>query len=351
MSLSDCYRGRFYRALARNAPSFAVRIAEVVARYESRRDTTGGNATLVNNLARAFPTLPADDLQRMALRFRVSQYKTGALLSHLSQCDAADIRRYVDRHVGLSNEDAVGAIAQHDGPVVLVTPHYGAFLAASLKLIQEIGHAKRFNLFFDDPAKNPSTREYAPIYERFGGNAEVLYNGRRGVVAALKALKRGEILTMMPDVFEFGDNHLVVPFLGRLTHAMSGTAFFAAKSRALVVPVYGAPATNLNCTVSVGQPIAFREHHDFEQTLYELTAAIFANIESRIRCEPEHWVYWPEFERRIASRAIVPSGIDAGWESTLRELLDELRAQSPSLGAALDAVAACTLQECDGLAV
>lgn len=331
MALSDLHRSRAFAVLARFAPTVTVRIALAAAHRDSARDDPATQHQLQANFARAFPDLDPGAMATLCMRHRSTKYHAGVLLAHMRRLDHAGLHRYARQHVRYRNPADVDRIAQHDGPVVLITPHYGAYLSASLRLMADIGPSKRFNLFFDDPAKNASTGDYEPIYRRYSGNAAVLFNNRRSVVAALKALQKGQVLTMMPDVYEVGGNHVAVPFLGGLTHAMTGTAFFALKSRALLVPVYCHPVDGLDCELDVQAAIPLSTAADFGQALFETTAAIFANMEAQLRCRPEHWTYWNELHRRFPCAVRLPAHGDGDWTGQLTELLAELRAQSPAL--------------------
>lgn len=338
MALSDLQRGRLFAALARFAPALTVRVALAAARRDSSRDDAVARRQLQANFSRAFPGFDAKALAALCTRHRAAQYHGGVLLAHLRRLGREGLRRHARQHVHYRDADAVDRIARHDGPVVMLTPHYGAFLSASLRLLADIGPRKRLNLFFDDPAKNANTGDYAPVYQRFDGNAAVLFNNRRSVVAALKALQQGEVLTMMPDVYEIGGNHVAVPFFGGLTHAMTGTAFFALKSQALLVPVYCYPVGGLDCELDVQAPIPLSAAGDFGQALFETTAAVFANMEAQLLRRPEHWVYWNELHRRFPCATRLPAHADGDWGGQLAALLAELQTQSPALAPVLEEV-------------
>lgn len=338
MALSDLHRSRVFAALARFAPTLTVRVALAAARRDSSRDDAATRRQLQANFGRAFPDLDPATLATLCTRHRSTQYHCGVLLAHLRRLGREGLRRHARQHVHYRDPAAVERIARHDGPLVMLTPHYGAYLSASLRLLADIGPIKRFNLFFDDPAKNATTGDYEPIYRRYDGNAAVLFNNRRSVVAALKALQQGQVLTMMPDVYEVGGNHVAVPFLGGLSHAMTGTAFFALKAQALLVPVYCHPVGGLDCELDVQAPIPLSTASDFNQALYETTAAIFANMEAQLLRRPEHWVYWNELHRRFPCATRLPAHADGDWAGQLVALLAELRAQSPALAPVLEEV-------------
>jgi KDO2-lipid IV(A) lauroyltransferase len=338
MALSDLHRSGAFAALARFAPALTVRMAIAAARRDSARDDAASRRQLQANFGRAFPGLDHEELAILCTRHRAAKYHAGVLLAHLRRLDRAGLHRHARRHVRYRDPAVVDRIARHDGPVVMLTPHYGAYLSASLRLMADIGPSKRLNLFFDDPANNTTTGDYEPIYRRYDGNAAVLFNNRRSVVTALKALQQGQVLTMMPDVYEIGGNHVAVPFLGGLTHAMTGTAFFALKSQALLVPVYCHPVDGLDCELDVQAAIPLSAAGDFSQALFETTARIFANMEAQLLRRPDHWIYWSELHRRFPCATRLPAQPDGDWSGQLVALLAEIQAQSPALAPVLEEV-------------
>lgn len=338
MALSDLRHSRAYAMLARFAPRLTIRAARAIA----HRDSAGGDPAtrlqLLANFGGVFDALDRKSLAELCRRHRVAQYHSGVLQAHLRGLDHAGLHQYARRHVRYRDPKVVERLAQHDGPVVLLSPHYGAYLPASLRLIEDLGALKQINLFFDDPAKNASTVDYAPIYHRYGGNTALLYNNRRSVVAAIKALQQGQVLTMMPDVYDVSGNHIAVPFLGRLTHAMTGTAFFALKTQALLMPVYCHPVKGLDCELDLQEPIPLSAAVNFEQAVFETTASIFANMEAQLIRRPEHWVYWNELHRRFPCMTPMPADTGGDWAGQLEALVAEIRAQSPALAPVLDEV-------------
>lgn len=88
----------------------------------------------------------------------------------------------------------------------------------------------------------------------------------------------------------------------------AGTAFFALRADALVVPVFATPAQRLGLRVTLGRPIDPRRFFSFDepQSIFMLTRALFASFERELRHAPEHWHNWEIFPR--VSRAVTPPG-------------------------------------------
>ncbi len=79
------------------------------------------------------------------------------------------------------------------------------------------------------------------LFERSGVDTNTLLGSFTGVVAAMRALERNEWLVMMPDAFDDITHTIAVPFFGRMLRVAAGTAFFALRADALVVPVFTTP--------------------------------------------------------------------------------------------------------------
>jgi lauroyl/myristoyl acyltransferase len=128
------------------------------------------------------------------------------------------------------------------------------------------------------------------------------------VVAAMRALERNEWLVMMPDAFDDITHTIAVPFFGRMLRVAAGTAFFALRSDALIVPVFAIPAKRLGVRVTLGRPIDSRRFFasDEPQSIFMLTRALFTCFERELRRAPEHWHNWEVFPH--VSRAITPPG-------------------------------------------
>lgn len=337
MSLRSFYQTRLFETLALHAPTTAIHISRLAARFDIAREPVMPQKILKNNFQRAFPEITPDALDALCQRHKTSLHEVSALYKYLSQADEKRLLAHADGDVHYLDQTVVNRIINHPGPVVVFTPHYGAFLSGSLKVVRDIGARKRFNFFFEDPEKVPGNAEYPKIYSRMGSNVTSLLNNRRSIITAVKSLQKGEALAMMPDVYNAGNNHIAVPFFGSLTNAMTGTAFFALKTQALLVPSYCYPdGGGMRYVLDVQEPIPLSTAEDFEQALYETTSAIFANIEAQLLRLPEHWIYWQDLHQRYPCAARVPAHSEADWHGHFDLLLKELRAQAPFLTPLLD---------------
>lgn len=342
MNVADSYRAFVTQRFVQLCPTAAIWVARVLAHEQSRKHgNILGYDQLRSNFKVAFPETSERELQLLRTRHVAAKHHYHIITRYLAGLSKRGLENYADRYVHYTDLGIVKELCDQNTPIILVTPHYGAFVAASIKVIRDFGARKTVNLFFDDPQNNPSNSAFPPIFERLGGNSAVLLNNRRSVVSAVRALKDGQILTMMPDVYNVGGAHVAVPFFGRFTHAMTGTAYFALKSNALLVPVYSYPVKGISCAIDIQKPIKLSENRNFEHALYETTASIFKNIEEQLLLRPEHWEYWSEFHSRFPLPIRVGASDDERI-AEIRALAKYMRSTYPHLSQLFDSVSTKT---------
>jgi hypothetical protein len=178
-----------------------------------------------------------------------------------------------------------------------------------------------------DPER--SSADVAVLCEHGGIDSTALLGGFSGVLAAIRALTRNEYLVMTPDTFDDIAHTLAVPFFGRLMRVAAGTAFFALRTSAWIVPVFATPTRRLGVHVTVGRPIDPNRFAPLEesQAIFMLNRALFATFEREIRRAPEHWQNWERFPG-ISTGVEAPGRLEE--DAPLRLLKDRCEA-SPYL--------------------
>lgn len=292
----------------------------------------------------AWPGLSLAAARQLQRRHRSAMHKNRLVHAYLAGLDAAGLASYLDRHVHIQGQaqgqPVLGLVRDDRRPVVFVTPHYGAFGLGCLKLIQAIGRQKTVNAFYDPPAKNPSSAGFEALLKGLGYGFNALFNDSTAVLKALRVLKRGEALTMMPDVFDLTGHVLYVPFFGRLVPAMAGTALFAIKSNARVVVGYSCPGHGLQTTVQLGAPIEPPRSGALEADINSLTATIFRDMERQIRLAPEHWVYLPGMGDLLRGQVPLGQGRPTDWLQALSAMAPQVQDDWPDLAQAVRAAVA-----------
>ena len=228
------------------------------------------------------------------------------------QAPVEEVEKILRTRVRIDAGSYLQDMLSQSGGLILATPHYGAFIPLLMKLSQLCNGRKKLNVIFNDPKVTPSNAQYGELFTRLGCDGSVLYPDRKGTVAALKALKRGECLAILPDVYFESSTTMAVPFLGRLLRAMPGTAFFATRTNSTVVPLYATPGASLGFDVVMGKPIdpSHYADEDEEQSQFQLMSALVSEMERQFREDPAHWNYWAslrERSSRLLDRELVTS--------------------------------------------
>ena len=265
-----------------------------------------------------------DEARRAADQFAATMYRAGLLLFDLRLASAPSVDAFLEREQAIDGwENLVAALSA--GPVILFSGHFGLPAAAALGIARRLRGQPRLNTFFAPPDENPMTAGYAELFAKVGYGINCIPAGSRAPVAALRALRTGEILTMQPDVYDNRRGSAVlVPFLGGLTYMMTGTAFLALRSGAALLPTYCAVKSDGTLQLRIDPPLTIPLAGDADRDAYRVTAAICASLEREIRSQPEQWVYWPTLAERMVPGISFPrdGACDASvWRGALESLL------------------------------
>lgn len=285
-------------------------------------------------LEAAFPEASAAELAALASAYWRSKYQRWVEHRQVETMAPDRLRDYCVSHVELRGEEHLQAALLGPEPVVAFTPHYGHFLLATLRVALEAEGKKPMFLFYNPPEKNPYSPTMRRIFDSAKTGAQSVFNDRAGILKVVRGLGRGGIMGIMPDVYDLDAGAVFVPFFGRLLIAMTGTAFFAARFGARLLPVYCARSGEDRFRLEVETPLEVSRTGSLEDDLYATTAAVAASMEARIRRAPEHWVYWESFMDRVCRGVALPTDA-AGWAAQLRAL----RGAAPSYDGELEKLA------------
>jgi lauroyl/myristoyl acyltransferase len=256
----------------------------------------------------------------------MSRWRCTLLMRYVLQLTRPQLRTFLEDSVSYEGASYAQHVFNGGRPVILASPHYGAAPVGFVAAVHHMSGRRAMNLFYEP--EQPAPR-LTMLFERGGVDTTALLSGFSGVLAAVRALMRNEYLVMMPDMFDNVANTLAVPFFGRMMRVAAGTAFFALRTSAWIVPVFAAPTRRLGVHVTVGRPIDPNRFAPLEesQAIFMLNRALFASFEREIRRAPEHWANWDLFPR--ISTAVEPPG-RLEEDAPLRLLKDRCEA-SPQL--------------------
>ncbi|MFL5383626.1 MAG: lysophospholipid acyltransferase family protein [Longimicrobiaceae bacterium] len=279
----------------------------------------------------AFPDAGDAAVREMARRHARSMVSFGLARAVLECGTREEVVDFCARRVEVAGGEHLRAARDHAGPVIFFSAHYGLPALACLRIGLELAGHKRVNTFYARPEDNAANAGYQELMEKVLPDVNTLPGDGRAVKAGLQALRRGEALTMQPDVYDNRDGTaMLVPFLGRLTFAMGGTAFFALRGKAMLVPVYCYDTGRGRFQARFDAPLPHPDTGNLDDDVYALTARIFASMEAQIRAVPEHWAYWESLPGRLlADVRLPPSPAPELWRDAFRSLSTRCRASLP----------------------
>jgi len=335
--ITALYPSRFAERLFRLTSPACTVVFDLLADAFNHFDE-GATARLNYNFKLAFPQLSEAERRDLIKRHWRARFQSELERIQLNGMPQRELLEYCRTRVEVAGEENLRAARESTQPVIFFTPHYGSFAIAVMRVIMDIEQHKTLSLFYDPPDVNPTTTIYQGLIERLGCNTKILFNDKTAVLKGLRALKHGNALGIMPDVYDFNMGMMYVPFFGRLAVAMGGTAFFALKSNALLIPLYCQRSSRGQFTLTYDAPVELSRTGNFNEDIYLTTARIFKRIEEQLRAAPEHWIYWESLHERFSYGGQIALPQDTTtWESQFTKLCAELAEEKSSLGRFLSA--------------
>lgn len=208
-----------------------------------------------------------------------------------------------------TNYAAAEALIQSQTGVLVAIPHHAHYILTMTALAARIGQQRKVKVFYASPKTNKGNSVFDQLHillfsdPAFG--VEVIHNTRQGLIQALKGLKNGEIVFIMPDAFEDVTATMMLPFCGALIDVMLGTAILARKTGAWILPLV---------SQTVGHGLAFGAH--FGEPIH-LRARVGLNPEQeRISDYAVMRDVFAQFERMMKKDLLL-------WQSVLQHGIDE----------------------------
>ena len=275
-------------ALPRNA---SIRIGESIGRL-GYKFASGLRRVALRNLEIAFPEKSIDDRERIA---RGSFENLGRVLGELTHFPHATRERLhdliefqVDSQESLESPDRI-AFENERGKgrgVILIGPHIGnwevgVFVYSAFR--EPLTYLARA---LDNPRIEDLT---VRLRSRFGNRA---INKNNSITSAMKILRAGGVLGVLPDVNVLTRDGVFVPFFGTLACTTSAVAMMAMRTNAMIVPMCCTwnPSTK-KYTVRYGKRIEAVATGDRHRDVVETTAAFTLEMEKFIRAHPEQWLW------------------------------------------------------------
>lgn len=215
------------------------------------------------------------------------------------------------------------AFCDHSKGLLVATPHHGHYILSIVALAERLRTSREVLIFYGAPLTHPGNEIFDHLYTQLFGNpssgVRIIHDNRAGISRALRGLKAGAVVLIMPDVYKNEDDTYVIPFCGRPLNVMFGTAALARKTQSEILPMVSLPAeTGLGFksvfgpTVvdDAGTPPAQDEIEDVDTAHadYRVTLEMFTYFESIMAMSIVHWQYVrSHFMRQAGFPEITPA--------------------------------------------
>lgn len=189
----------------------------------------------------------------------------------------------IARMVTITGEEHLQWCVQQGRGTLIVTAHYGNWEIAARFLTQCRGYT--LNVVARDADDSAATVLVNRI--RAQGGYQVFPKGQ-AVRATLQALKRNELVALLPDQ-NAGD--VFVPFFGRLAGTVAGPALLALRTGAPILPVFCTRQPDNTYLFEILPPFTVQPSGNKEQDVTDAMARITAIIEQQVRKYPSQWLW------------------------------------------------------------
>lgn len=252
------------------------RIGDIMAAWPGRR-----RRTALDNLAVAFPELPADTRRRLA---RASWQHLGVMSMELARMLTSPLEATL-RTLTFDGIEHLDAAMKEHGRALLLTAHLGNWemLAASHRLT-----AYGLSIVVRSLDAAPLDAVASELRRKTGVE---LIDKRGALRPVLEALRRGRLVGILMDQNAARHESVFVPFFGRAASTSKSIALLALRTRTPVVPVFtyreGRGRHRVVFEPTLPSPVT----QETEGAIVELTTRCNEAIERAIRRCPEQWLW------------------------------------------------------------
>lgn len=236
---------------------------------------------VLHNLTRAFPEKSPAEIERIAKASYRSFGRVVAEFSEITKLNPDNVHQWVHIH-GLEHYDEV---RRKGKGVLLFSGHFGNW---------EIGNAAlaiaRKPLIFIYRILDSTFLEEAITYVRSScGNVSL--DKENAMRPMIRALKKGETISILIDQNVAVYDGIFVDFFGRPACTTSGLALLAIHTGAPVLPVFTTRMPDGKYVMEIGAEVYIRNTGNRDADVRENTQVFTRIIENHIRKYPEQW-FW-----------------------------------------------------------
>lgn len=192
-------------------------------------------------------------------------------------------REQIDAMIDLEGAEHLDAALAKGKGCIIITAHYGNWELLARKLVIKGYKVSVIARDSDDPGMTGITTRI-----RENGGYQV-FDKDQPLIGAIRALRRNEILGILPDQNE--SNGIFADFFGRPVATATGPAVFSLRSGAPLVPVFAPRTVDDRYKATAYPAIEFTPTGDEEKDIQTLTALINKAIEREVRAHPSQWLW------------------------------------------------------------
>jgi Kdo2-lipid IVA lauroyltransferase/acyltransferase len=167
------------------------------------------------------------------------------------------------------------------------------------------------------PTNNPYVARWLDRVRARNGLPEMIYKGPQGTRRIFTLLRRGDCICILVD--QRASEGIPAPFFGRDAMTTPAPASLALKMGAKIVPVWNERTRGARFRMTVFPALDPPNTGDADRDMVQLTAAINAFVEERVRARPEQWLWihrrWSDKPSKLRKRAQALSGSGERAES------------------------------------
>jgi lauroyl/myristoyl acyltransferase len=194
----------------------------------------------------------------------------------------------------------VDALRSEPRGLLLAIPHHGHYILSIVALAERLRSSRQVLIFYGNPQTHAGNEIFDHLYGQLFGDASsgvrVIHDTRTGMASALRGLKDGAAVIIMPDVYKHEHDTFLVPFCGRPLNVMLGTAALARKTGSVILPMVSQPAARGFGFSSVFSELiderpAADDADDTVHASYRVTAELFRQLEAEMDGAIVYWQY------------------------------------------------------------
>ncbi|WP_420586745.1 lysophospholipid acyltransferase family protein [Ruegeria sp.] len=228
-----------------------------------------------DNLKLTCPDLPEAEVKRICRA--VPDNAGRAIMEHFSPEGFSE--RQSKAKISGPGIAAFDAAVAEGRPVMMITAHFGHYLAARIALQARSGkpigclYRRMANPYFNDMYVDAFYKTGSPMFEQ----------GRRGMVEMVRSLKQGGIIAIVSDLHVYGGEMLT--FFGKPAMTSVLNAELAIKNKAVLIPCYAVRQPNgLDFEIILHDPVP----HTDAKTMTQFTND---DLEGIVRQHMGQW-FW-----------------------------------------------------------